>query len=82
VAPQKDSEHRARVQDLDQIDELDETNPWGIRIHHDGPYEAANVQINKRAGHVPLGLSSSNALYNAHASQANHQVLHTFSTPS
>jgi hypothetical protein len=63
------------VQDLDQIDVLDETNPWGIRIHHDGPYEAVNVQVNKRAGH--LGLASSNGLYNAHALQANNQVIIT-----
>ena len=71
---------RGRVQDLDQIDVLDETNPWGIRIHHDGPYEAVNVHVNKRAGHVPLGLASSNGLYNAHALQANDQVVHKFST--
>jgi hypothetical protein len=70
--------YRGRVQDLDQIDVLDETNPWGIRIHHDGPYEAVNVQVNKRAGHVPLGLS--NGLYNAHGLQVNDQVLHKFST--
>ena len=72
--------HRGRVQDLDQIDVLDETNPWGIRIHHDGPYEAVNVQVNKRAGHAPLGLASGNGLYNAHGLQANDQVLHNFST--
>ena len=72
--------HRGRVQDLDQIDVLDETNPWGIRIHHDGPYEAVNVQVNKRAGHVPLGLASSNELYNAHGLQANDQVLRKFNT--
>ena len=65
------------MQDLDQIDELDETNPWGIPIHHDGPYEAANAQVNKRAGNrVPLGLAN-NGLYNAHALQANGQVLIT-----
>ena len=68
--------HRGRMQDLDQIDVLDETNPWGIRIHHDGPYEAVKVQVNKRAGHVPLGLASNNGPYNA---QANGQVLHKFS---
>lgn len=70
VASQKVLAHRGRVQDLDQIDQLDETNPWGIRIHHDGPYEAANVQANTRAGRVALGLASSNKLYNAH----NYQV--------
>ena len=75
VAPQIFG-HRGRMQDLDLIDVLDETNPWGIRIHHDGPYEAVNVQVNKRAGHVPLGLASNNRPYNA---QANGQVLHKFS---
>ena len=74
--------HRGRMQDLDQIDVLDETNPWGIRIHHDGPYEAVNAQVNKRAGHVPLGLASSNGLYNAHGLQANDQVLHKLNTHS
>jgi hypothetical protein len=71
-----------REQDLDQIDVLDETNPWGIRIHHDGPYEVVNGQVNKRAGHTPLGLASSNGLYNEHALQANGQVLHKFSNHS
>jgi Pal1 cell morphology protein len=74
VAPRKVLGNRGWVQDLDQIDQLDETNPWGIRIHHDGPYEAANSQVNKRAGHVPLGLASSNAVYNTLALQANYQV--------
>ena len=74
--------HRGQLQDLDQIDVLDETNPWGIRIHHDGPYEAVKGEINKRADRVPLGLASGNALYNAHALQANDQVLHKSSTHS
>jgi hypothetical protein len=30
-----------RQENLDRIDELDETNPWGIALHHGGPYEAA-----------------------------------------
>ena len=70
-----------RLQDLDQIDVLDETNPWGIRIHHDGPYEVVNGQVNKRAGHAPLGLASSNALYNENALQglANDKVIQKFS---
>lgn len=78
VAPQV-LRHGDRVQALDQIDELDETNPWGIRIHHDGPYEAANVQDNKRAGNFPLGLAGSSKLYNAnvHALPANHEVSRT-----
>lgn len=76
VAPQTLG-RRGRMQDLDQIDELDGTNPWGIRIHHDGPYEAANLQVFKRvSSHVPLGLASSNGLHNVHALQANGQVPH------
>lgn len=30
-----------RQENLDRIDELDETNPWGVALHHGGPYEAA-----------------------------------------
>lgn len=61
---------RGRVRDLDQIDELDETNPWGIPIHHDGPYEVAKVPANKRVGgHVPLGLANANGLHNMHLHQ-------------
>lgn len=78
VAPQKVLGNRGWA-DLDQIDQLDETNPWGIRIHHDGPYEAANIQVNKRAGHVPLGLASRNERYNTLGLQANYQVLYKFS---
>lgn len=29
-----------RMRELDRIDELDETDPFGIAIHHRGPYEA------------------------------------------
>ena len=75
IAPQMLG-HSGQVQDLDQIDVLDETNPWGIRIHHDGPYEAVKSQ---RSGRIPLGLTSSNGLYNTHALEANDQVLHMFS---
>lgn len=31
---------RLRIQELDRIDELDETNPLGLSMHHGGPYEA------------------------------------------
>jgi len=45
-----------RLQDLDRIDELDETNPWGIALHHGGPYEAA-IQAMRRgdSSRMPLG---------------------------
>jgi len=46
----------ARNHDLDRIDELDETSPWGISLHHGGPYEAA-VQAIRRSDHrIPLGI--------------------------
>ncbi|KAF8203030.1 hypothetical protein BJ912DRAFT_337677 [Pholiota molesta] len=44
----------SRLNDLDRIDELDETNPWGISLHHGGPYEAA-VQAIRRGGPGPSG---------------------------
>ncbi|KAG6911581.1 hypothetical protein DXG01_011884 [Tephrocybe rancida] len=31
-----------RGSELDRIDELDESNPAGLPLHHDGPYEAAH----------------------------------------
>ncbi|KAG6817711.1 hypothetical protein H0H87_004502 [Tephrocybe sp. NHM501043] len=31
-----------RGNELDRIDELDETNPAGLPLHHNGPYEAAH----------------------------------------
>lgn len=33
---------RLRDRDLDMIDELDETNPLGLSLHHGGPYEAVH----------------------------------------
>jgi hypothetical protein len=32
-----------RARELDRIDELDETDPFGSAIHHKGPYEAINA---------------------------------------
>lgn len=32
-----------RIRDLDKIDELDETDPFGTGMHHRGPYEAINA---------------------------------------
>jgi hypothetical protein len=46
----------SRHHDLDRIDELDETSPLGISLHHGGPYEAA-VQAVRRSDHrMPLGI--------------------------
>jgi len=47
-----------RIQDLDRIDELDETNPWGIALHHTGPYEAAVQAIRKTDKKVFPGYGS------------------------
>jgi hypothetical protein len=38
---------RVNLADLDSIDELDETNPYGINIHHRGPYEAVAAILNE-----------------------------------
>ncbi|KAI9444723.1 hypothetical protein H4582DRAFT_2052985 [Lactarius indigo] len=41
------SSSRVNLADLDSIDELDETNPYGINIHHKGPYEAVAAILNE-----------------------------------
>lgn len=56
----------SRLKDLDSIDELDETNPWGIALHHGGPYEAAIQEIRKKNKEVYAGHGS----YNRGAQQA------------
>jgi len=59
-----------RNQDLDRIDELDETSPWGISLHHGGPYEAA-VQAIRRSDHrMPLGILNSTGRANEYHKQA------------
>ena len=50
----------SRVKDLDSIDELDETNPWGIALHHGGPYEAAVQAIRGKSKQVYAGHGSYN----------------------
>lgn len=47
-----------RTSELDKIDELDETNPWGVALHHGGPYEAALKVIKPEKGRTPLGISN------------------------
>lgn len=44
--------------DLDRIDELDETNPWGIALHHGGPYEAAVQAIREKDKNIYAGYGS------------------------
>jgi hypothetical protein len=47
-----------RIQDLDRIDELDESNPWGVPLHHGGPYEAAVQAIRRNDKDVFAGYGS------------------------
>ncbi|KAG6832515.1 hypothetical protein H0H92_000144 [Tricholoma furcatifolium] len=37
-----------RGSELDRIDELDESHPSGLPLHHMGPYEAAKKQLHRR----------------------------------
>ncbi|KAF5312356.1 hypothetical protein D9619_002904 [Psilocybe cf. subviscida] len=50
-----------RTSELDKIDELDETSPWGVALHHGGPYEAALRVIKPEKGRTPLGISNGGA---------------------
>ena len=43
------TEDRRLRQDLDRIDELDETNPFGQAVHHGGPYEAVSRIVQEDA---------------------------------
>lgn len=43
------ADDRRLRQDLDRIDELDETNPFGAAVHHGGPYEAISRFVQKDA---------------------------------
>ena len=64
------SKRLGRNHDLDRIDELDETSPLGISLHHGGPYEAA-VQAIKRSDHrMPLGILNSAGRANEYHRQA------------
>jgi len=38
---------RASPPDFDPVDELDKTNPYGINVHHKGPYEAVAAILNE-----------------------------------
>lgn len=59
-----------RLENLDRIDELDETNPWGIGFHHGGPYEAAAEAIRGKVQKVFPGHGS----YNRGAPHSNDNV--------
>ncbi|KAF8973593.1 hypothetical protein BDZ97DRAFT_378851 [Flammula alnicola] len=69
----------SRNQDLDRIDELDETNPWGISLHHGGPYEAAVQALRRGENRMPLGFS--NGGINDYHKQAMHAHGHAYVPP-
>ncbi|KAF9460152.1 hypothetical protein BDZ94DRAFT_949365 [Collybia nuda] len=43
--------HLIRAHELDKIDELDESNPLGIPVHHGGPYEAIQKMVQPKTPH-------------------------------
>ncbi|PPQ65789.1 hypothetical protein CVT24_012006 [Panaeolus cyanescens] len=57
-----------RPADLDRIDELDDSNLWGVSLHHGGPYEAAVKAIRRGAGdkRMPLGLPGNSSFHEYH----------------
>lgn len=40
---------RGSPRDLDKVDQLDESDPFGFMRHHDGPYQTVNDALTKRA---------------------------------
>lgn len=68
----------SRAQDLDRIDELDESNPLGVALHHGGPYEIAVQALRRNAeNRMPLGFGSGNL--NDYPRQAIHAHANVFS---
>lgn len=45
--PQKSTRNSPRG-DLDKVDQLDESDPFGFMRHHDGPYQTVNDALTKR----------------------------------
>lgn len=48
IKPQKSVRNSPRG-DLDKVDQLDESDPFGFMRHHDGPYQTVNDALTKRA---------------------------------
>lgn len=46
--PRKSTRNSSRV-DLDKVDQLDDSDPFGFMRHHDGPYQTVNDALTKRA---------------------------------
>lgn len=51
IKPQKSIRNSPRG-DLDKVDQLDESDPFGFMRHHDGPYQTVNDALTKRAPHA------------------------------
>ncbi|KAJ7293393.1 hypothetical protein C8J57DRAFT_1490810 [Mycena rebaudengoi] len=49
------NDRRPQPYDLDRIDELDETSPLGVSLHHEGPFQAISAALK---GPSPLGNQS------------------------
>ncbi|KAJ7431838.1 hypothetical protein B0H11DRAFT_2261390 [Mycena galericulata] len=52
VPARRPNERRPQAYDLDRIDELDESNPLGVALHHEGPFQAIASVLK---GPSPLG---------------------------
>ncbi|GLB35970.1 hypothetical protein LshimejAT787_0302580 [Lyophyllum shimeji] len=47
-----------RAHELDRIDELDESNPLGLPLHHGGPYEAVQKSISQETNEESASIGS------------------------
>ncbi|KAJ7655012.1 hypothetical protein DFH06DRAFT_487768 [Mycena polygramma] len=45
------TDRRAQAYDLDRIDELDESNPLGVALHHEGPFQAIASMLKSNSPH-------------------------------
>ncbi|KAJ7139937.1 hypothetical protein C8R44DRAFT_975653 [Mycena epipterygia] len=52
AASRRANDRRPQAYDLDRIDELDESNPLGVALHHEGPFQAIASVLK---GPSPLG---------------------------
>ncbi|EAU92723.1 hypothetical protein CC1G_01768 [Coprinopsis cinerea okayama7 len=65
TASQDRTANLKRKHDLDRIDELDESNLFGISLHHDGPYEGIKAILGS-SSRMPLGYQNDGRLYQYH----------------
>jgi hypothetical protein len=59
--------NNSRYRDLDPIDELDESNPLGLSLHHGGPYEAI-----KKLSQQQVHLAFHSFIFSSHLLQMNY----------